>query len=64
MPETHIPRSWKSHRGKAEQLDVSTKTLDRWVARGLIEPPLRINGRKYHKADSRPRRDGATPEES
>ena len=28
---------------------VSPKTLDRWVEQGLIDPPVRINGRKYYR---------------
>jgi predicted site-specific integrase-resolvase len=48
-----------SHRKKAEQLGVSTKTLDRWAASGIIEQPVHINGRKYHSEDSQPKADDA-----
>jgi DNA-binding transcriptional MerR regulator len=29
---------------------VCTRTLDRWAEAGIIPPPQRINGRKYHDA--------------
>lgn len=45
------------HGRKAEQLGVSTRTLDRWIEDGVIAPPDYVNGRKYHDEDSRPRRD-------
>ena len=33
----------------AQKKGVSPKTLDRWVEPGLIDPPVRINGRKYYR---------------
>jgi predicted site-specific integrase-resolvase len=33
----------------AKMRGVSTRTLDRWIAAGIIPPPEKINGRKYHK---------------
>lgn len=33
----------------AQKKGVSPKTLDRWVEQGLIDPPVRINGRKYYR---------------
>jgi DNA-binding transcriptional MerR regulator len=30
---------------------VSTRTLDRWVAKGIIAPPEKIRGRKYGSVD-------------
>jgi hypothetical protein len=43
----------------AEKYGVSTKTLDRWAARGIIDPPERINKRKYGDLDAEPRADVA-----
>jgi DNA-binding transcriptional MerR regulator len=34
---------------KAQEKGISVKTLDRWVAQGLIDPPIRINNRKYSR---------------
>ena len=45
------------HRQYAEQKGVSTKTIDRWVADGILAKPVRINNRKYHEEGSEPRRD-------
>jgi hypothetical protein len=42
---------------KARRHGVSTRTLDRWVVQGKIDPPTKINGRKYGTADEEPRRD-------
>jgi DNA-binding transcriptional MerR regulator len=33
----------------AQKKGVSPKTLDRWVKQKLIDPPVRINGRKYYR---------------
>ena len=44
-------------RKKAARHGVSTRTLDRWSAQGIIAPPERINGRKYGDADEEPRPD-------
>jgi len=43
----------------AEKHGVSTKTLDRWVVRGIIDPPERINKRKYGDLAAEPRLDVA-----
>jgi hypothetical protein len=48
-----------SHSQKADQQGVSTRTLDRWIAAGIIDAPIYINGRKYHDEDSQPRQDEA-----
>jgi DNA-binding transcriptional MerR regulator len=48
------------HTKKAQQLGVSTRTLDRWVEMGVIDPPERINGRKFYPENSRPKTDEQT----
>ena len=54
------PKRKLSHSQKAEQLGISTRTLDRWVENGVIAAPDIIRRRKYHAADSEPRRDAAS----
>jgi hypothetical protein len=46
--------SWPS---KAKRHGVSTRTLDRWVEKGIIDPPERVRGRKYGPVGDEPRRD-------
>jgi hypothetical protein len=46
--------SWKQ---KAQRLAVCTRTLDRWVADGIISKPIVVKGRKYGFADEMPRPD-------
>jgi hypothetical protein len=41
-----------SHREAAAMYGVCTKTIDRWVEQGILEPPTVINERKYHKIES------------
>ena len=41
----------------AERHNVSTKTLDRWVARGIFPAPERIRERKYGDLNAEPRID-------
>jgi MerR HTH family regulatory protein len=48
--------SWPA---KAKRHGVSTRTLDRWVERGIIDPPQKIRGRKYGDPDAEPRLDAA-----
>ena len=43
----------------AEKFGVSTKTLDRWVVRGILDAPVKINKRKYGNIDAEPRTDVA-----
>ena len=45
------------YRRYAERKRVSTKTLDRWVAAGILPKPDRINNRKYFPEGTEPRRD-------
>jgi len=44
---------------KAKRHGVSTRTLDRWVDKRIIDPPQYIRGRKYGEADEEPRLDAA-----
>jgi predicted site-specific integrase-resolvase len=58
MPDhTHPTPALLAWPRKAEQLDVSTRTLDTWVAQGKLAPPVRVNNRKYSPADERPKAD-------
>jgi DNA-binding transcriptional MerR regulator len=56
MLPTTMPRQKLPHGQKAVQLGVSTRTLDRWIADGILPPPDRVNGRKYHDIAAEPRR--------
>ena len=40
---------------KARQLGVCPSTLKGWVEKGILEPPLVINGRSYHSPSTRPK---------
>jgi hypothetical protein len=55
-PREQRRESWPAH---ARRHGVSVRTLDRWVAQGILEPPERIRGRKYANPESQPRRDAA-----
>jgi hypothetical protein len=44
-------------RKKAEQFKVCTKTIDRWVSRGILSKPTEINGRHYFDPDEQPATD-------
>jgi len=48
--------SWPN---KAKRHGVSTRTLDRWVDKRIIDPPQYIRGRKYGPADEEPQLDVA-----
>ena len=48
--------SWPN---KAKRHGVSTRTLDRWAAKGVIDPAEYIRGRKYGDPDAAPRLDAA-----
>jgi len=48
--------SWPA---KAKRHGVSTRTLDRWVNKGIIDPPEYIRGRKYGSLDEEPLLDAA-----
>jgi DNA-binding transcriptional MerR regulator len=45
-------------RNIAKRRGVTTKTLDRWVEKGILSEPERINNRKYLDPDTEPRHDG------
>jgi predicted DNA-binding transcriptional regulator AlpA len=51
------PKRLVPHRRYAERHGVSTKTIDRWVADGILPEPTRINARKYFEEGTEPRRD-------
>jgi hypothetical protein len=42
---------------KAQRHGVCTRTLDRWVEKGIIDKPMIVRGRKYGDADEEPRHD-------
>jgi predicted site-specific integrase-resolvase len=44
----------KPKRQKAEQCGVSVRTMDRWIAAGIMPQPLKINGRDYFPDDVMP----------
>jgi len=58
--DTTAAERWEPHSAKAARLGVSTKTLDRWARDGVIERPVYIQRRKYHRVHTEPRRDGET----
>jgi hypothetical protein len=58
-PATKTTKRKLTHSQKAKQQGVSGRTLDRWIQVGIIEAPIRVNGRKYHNEDSQPRQDEA-----
>jgi DNA-binding transcriptional MerR regulator len=37
------------HSEAARIRGVSSRTIDRWIAAGILQRPEKINGRKYHK---------------
>jgi predicted site-specific integrase-resolvase len=40
-----------THSRAAKIRDVSPRTLDRWIAEGIIPEPIKINKRKYHRVE-------------
>jgi hypothetical protein len=46
----------------AQRHGVTDRTLDRWAARGIIDPPEYIQGRKFGDPDSPPRLDTSPPD--
>jgi hypothetical protein len=45
-------RKYVSHAKAAKIRDVSTRSLDRWIAAGIIPRSQIINGRKYHEIEN------------
>jgi predicted site-specific integrase-resolvase len=41
-------KTFVTNSGAARMRGISVKTLDRWVKAGIVQPPVVINGRKYH----------------
>jgi hypothetical protein len=41
----------------AQRCGVSVRTVKRWVAVGILDPPIQVNGRDYFPAGVMPRRD-------
>jgi predicted site-specific integrase-resolvase len=52
--------AWLPYARYAERKGVTTKTLDRWVAKGILPPPKRVNNRKYLDENIQPRQDRET----
>jgi hypothetical protein len=46
-----------THKETADRFRICTRTLDRWILKGAIPAPLRVNRRKYHLATVVPRHD-------
>lgn len=44
-------QKYYSNATAAKVRGVSTRTLDRWVKAGIIRSPIKINHRKYHRAE-------------
>jgi hypothetical protein len=51
------PKRRESWPKKAARHGVCTRTLDRWVEKGIIDKPMIVRGRKYGDADEEPRHD-------
>jgi hypothetical protein len=60
MSLEHSP-SREPKRRFADRWGVCTKTIDRWVDAGLLDPPEIINGRHYFRTDAKPRRTDRDP---
>jgi MerR HTH family regulatory protein len=53
------PMRQLSTRRLAEKFDVSMRTIDRWIERGIIPPGKRIRGRRFWPDDTEPKYDAA-----
>jgi hypothetical protein len=51
------PKRRESWPKKAQRHAVSTRTLDRWAAKGIIAKPMIVLGRKYGEVGEEPRHD-------
>jgi len=47
------------YRGLKPNSKISFRTLDRWVERGLLPPPVYFGGRKYWSSEQLDQRDAA-----
>ena len=47
----------------AQRLGVSVRTVQRWVAAGILDPPIKVNNRNYFVAGTMPRPDAASADE-
>ena len=41
----------------ARRLRVSVRTVERWIKAGILDPPMQVNGRNYHRAGVMPKND-------
>jgi hypothetical protein len=39
------------HIRNSNQKPITIRTLDRWVERGVVPAPLKINGRNYYRSE-------------
>ena len=49
--------SLEATRRVAQRLGVSVRTVQRWVAAGILDPPIKVNNRNYHRAGVMPKPD-------
>ena len=48
------PKHLEPKRETARRFGVCTKTVDRWVDRGILGRPIKINGRDYFDTNTTP----------
>ena len=41
----------------ARRLRVSVRTVERWIKAGILDPPMQVNGRNYHRVGVMPKTD-------
>jgi hypothetical protein len=49
---TTVGKGLITHSGAARWRGVCTKTIDRWVEKGILARPEYVNGRKYHHVEN------------
>jgi hypothetical protein len=52
--ETSQQPTLEPKRKTAARFGVHVKTIDRWAAAGILEPPTKINGRDYFNRSAKP----------